>query len=63
MTDRSPLVTLPPIAERPAFLAEARRVLEMCCPCPECRRLDAEFPGDGYQLALFPYVIAAQRQR
>lgn len=28
------------------------------CRCPECKRLDAEFPGEGYQLALFRYVIS-----
>lgn len=26
------------------------------CRCPECLRLDAEFPNEGYQLALFRYV-------
>ena len=28
------------------------------CTCPECRRLDAKFPGEGVQLFLFPYVIS-----
>lgn len=28
------------------------------CRCPECLRLDREFPGEGYQLALFPFVIS-----
>lgn len=28
------------------------------CRCPECLALDIEFPGQGYQLALFPYVIS-----
>lgn len=27
------------------------------CRCPECLALDIEFPGEGYQLALFPYEI------
>jgi hypothetical protein len=28
------------------------------CPCPECLVLDARFPNEGYQLALFPYVLS-----
>ena len=28
------------------------------CGCPECKRLDREFPGEGYQLALFRYVVS-----
>lgn len=28
------------------------------CTCPECRRLDAEFPDEGVQLFLFRYVIS-----
>jgi len=28
------------------------------CRCPECLALDIEFPGQGYQLALLPYVIS-----
>lgn len=27
------------------------------CRCPECLMLDALHPGEGYQLALFPYQI------
>lgn len=27
------------------------------CRCPECLMLDAQHPGEGYQLALFPYQI------
>lgn len=54
---RLDLVTLPPVAERPAYLAEVRRVLEMRCPCPTCVRLDKRHPGEGYQLALFPYTL------
>lgn len=27
------------------------------CRCPECLQLDLLHPGEGYQLALFPYVI------
>lgn len=25
------------------------------CTCPTCRELDLRHPGEGYQLALFPY--------
>jgi hypothetical protein len=57
MRDPSPLVTLPARQERPAFIAEAMRVMQMRCPCPTCVRLDKRYPGEGYQLALFPYVI------
>lgn len=28
------------------------------CHCPQCLMLDAMHPGEGYQLALFPYVTA-----
>jgi len=28
------------------------------CTCPTCKRLDAEYPGQGVQLALFRYVIS-----
>lgn len=28
------------------------------CTCPECKRLDAAFPDEGYQLALFRYVVS-----
>ncbi|PTR08650.1 MULTISPECIES: hypothetical protein [unclassified Novosphingobium] len=28
------------------------------CRCSECLALDIAFPGQGYQLALFPYVIS-----
>jgi len=28
------------------------------CRCPECLALDIEFPGQGDQLGLFPYVIS-----
>lgn len=27
------------------------------CPCPTCKRLDRQFPDEGYQLALFAYRI------
>jgi hypothetical protein len=28
------------------------------CHCPKCKRLDRKFPGEGYQLALLPYVVS-----
>lgn len=28
------------------------------CACPVCLRLDQRFPNEGYQLALFRYVIS-----
>jgi hypothetical protein len=31
------------------------------CACPVCKRLDREFPDEGYQLALFRYVISLRR--
>lgn len=42
-------LTDPPaiVAQIPAFQR---------CFCPECRRLDLEFPNEGYQLVLFAYV-------
>jgi hypothetical protein len=51
------MVDLPAVVERPAFIAEALRVMQMRCPCPTCLRLDKRYPDEGYQLALFPYVI------
>lgn len=43
-----------------AIIAEARVVMAMLCPCPTCRRLDKLHPGEGQQLALFPYRIQAR---
>jgi hypothetical protein len=57
-----PMVAIPDRAARPAFIAEAYQVAMMRCPCPTCRRLDKRYPGEGYQLALFPYVIQARPQ-
>lgn len=28
------------------------------CTCPTCKRLDRRHPGEGYQLALFRYVVS-----
>lgn len=33
------------------------------CECPVCRRPDAQFPGQGVQLALFRYVISIKIRR
>lgn len=33
------------------------------CTCPECKRLDRRFPDEGWQLALFPYVISLKPVR
>lgn len=52
-----PMISIPARDARPAFIAEAYAVMTMRCQCPTCRRLDKRFPGDGYQLALFPYFI------
>lgn len=43
------------IQNRPAIIAEARIALGLRCLCPTCLRLDARYPNEGYQLALFPY--------
>lgn len=39
----------------PRMLYEAYVTLHLRCLCPVCLRLDARYPGEGYQLALFPY--------
>ena len=59
--DLTPLVALPPVSERPALLAEARRTLALRCLCPICLGLDARYPREGYQLALFPYERSFRR--
>jgi len=40
---------------RPAIIQQAYVALGLRCLCPTCLRLDARYPGEGYQLALFPY--------
>lgn len=40
---------------RPAIISEAYVSLSLRCTCPICQRLDARYPGEGYQLALFAY--------
>lgn len=45
----------------PAIVQQAPRFQR--CHCPECRRLDGAHPGEGFQLALFGYVISIWRGR
>lgn len=40
----------------PAIFAQAEEFGR--CACPVCLRLDKEFPDEGYQLALFRYVVS-----
>lgn len=47
------LYSPPPVA----VLAEVMRDLPYRCRCPICARLDARFPDEGYQLALFAYRL------
>jgi hypothetical protein len=42
---------------RPAIIIQADRFELLRCRCPECRVLDARFPAEGFQMALFPYRI------
>lgn len=42
--------------------AIVRKIEFDVCTCPECRRLDREFPGQGQQLALFRYQIQLRRR-
>jgi hypothetical protein len=46
-----------PAAPPPAIVQPADRFELLRCRCPRCLRLDARFPGQGFQLALFPYVV------
>jgi hypothetical protein len=49
-----PLPTRPE-PTRTAIVQRADRFELLRCRCPECLALDALHPGEGYQLALFPY--------
>lgn len=40
---------------RPAIIAQADRFDLLRCRCPVCLLLDARYPTEGFQLALFPY--------
>jgi len=53
--DRAWALTAIDIEPRPAILRQAYVIAGMRCLCPTCFRLDARYPNDGYQLALFPY--------
>lgn len=41
--------------ERPALVRRADRFELLRCRCPECLVLDSLFPGQGFQLAFWPY--------
>lgn len=40
------------LLDRPAIV---QRVSYLRCACPVCIGLDARYPTQGFQLALFPY--------
>lgn len=44
-----------PVPVRAATVRQADRFELLRCRCPECLALDAAHPGEGFQLALFPY--------
>lgn len=48
-------------AAPPAIVAPADRFELLRCRCPVCLILDAQFPREGFQLALFPYVLPPPR--
>jgi hypothetical protein len=52
---------LRPLSIRSVAIAPAAEMQR--CSCPECRRLDREFPSEGYQLALFPYRLGLPMKR
>jgi len=33
------------------------------CYCPECILLDRAYPGQGFQLAMFPYLVQLAPKR
>lgn len=39
----------------PGTIVEAYASTQLRCLCPTCLSLDARYPSEGYQLALFPY--------
>lgn len=63
MRDRAWDAALIAIETRPAIIAEARIALGLRCLCPVCLGLDARYPNEGYQLALFPYRRETKRAR
>lgn len=42
----------------PVIIVQADRFALLRCRCPQCLVLDARHPGEGFQLALFPYRIS-----
>ncbi len=56
MSERT-VATLDP----PAIVQQAPRFQR--CHCPECSNLDARYPGQGYQFALFVYIVSTWRGR
>ncbi len=48
---------------RPAIIIQASRFDILRCRCPVCMVLDARYPGEGFQLALFPYRIVPAERR
>lgn len=44
----------------PAIVAEADPFDLNRCRCPLCLRLDARYPVEGFQLALFPYRMSTK---
>jgi len=46
----------------PAIIIKADRFDTLRCRCPLCLVLDARYPGEGFQLALFPYRPAVSRR-
>lgn len=51
------------IEPRPAIISQAYISLGLRCLCPTCLGLDARYPNEGYQLALFPYRRDPRPQR
>jgi len=47
----------------PAAIIRVDRFAALRCRCPQCLVLDAQHPGEGYQLALFPYRISTAPRR
>lgn len=52
---------IPAPVSPPAIFAPACRFEMLRCRCPECLILDVRHPGEGFQLALFPYVVPPRR--
>lgn len=54
-----------PVISRPpaVIVQQADRFDLLRCRCPTCLLLDAQHPGEGFQLALFPYRPAVLPNR